>query len=424
MKLAGLIITLCLLMPSVAAAATTPQEIARRARDAYERKQYEDYLAAMQELLAARPGHPRILFNLAGAHALNGEEKEAMRLLSRVAAMGLYYPAAKDEDFLSLRDQEEFQKLSSRFQQNLEPTSNSRLAVTLPLTGTLPEGVAYDSRTGDYFVGTVHQRTLYRRSANGKVTEVKLGPAEQIWSITGLKMDPRTRTLWIAMAGTTQMRSSSPELVGRSAILAYDVDKKRIRSRFELKENEPPHWLGDLTLSPAGEVFATDSRTAAIYRLDAASKKLEPWLTDERLVSPQGLVFAPNGTALYVADYTNGIWRVDTKSRTMSLLPVPEESTLLGIDGLYLHEGRLIAIQNGTNPHRIVAAQLDGSGKHITAVEILESNHRQFDEPTLGVIIGDELHYIATSQWGGFQDDGTLREGIEPKEVLVLKLKL
>jgi hypothetical protein len=43
-----------------------------------------------------------------------------------------------------------------------------------------------------------------------------------------------------------------------------------------------------------------------------------------------------------------------------------------GIDGLWLQEGELIAIQNGLNPKRIVALALSDDGNHITSMRVLE----------------------------------------------------
>jgi hypothetical protein len=71
-----------------------------------------------------------------------------------------------------------------------------------------------------------------------------------------------------------------------------------------------------------------------------------------------------------------------------------------GIDGLVLHGSDLIAVQNGFRPHRVVRLRLDIARERITAVEILERNHPEFDEPTLGVVVDGAFYYVANSQTG------------------------
>ncbi|MCB0312791.1 MAG: hypothetical protein KDH84_05935, partial [Calditrichaeota bacterium] len=61
----------------------------------------------------------------------------------------------------------------------------------------------------------------------------------------------------------------------------------------------------------------------------------------------------------------------------------------------------------------------------IEQIEVLEANHPEFDEPTLGVISGNIFYYIANSQWGSTLDQqGKLRPESELKFPLVLKMGL
>lgn len=63
-------------------------------------------------------------------------------------------------------------------------------------------------------------------------------------------------------------------------------------------------------------------------------------------------------------------------------LTVPDSISDHGIDGLYRHDGRLIAIQNGIRPHRVVAFTLSDDGLAITGNRTLASKLPEFDEPT------------------------------------------
>jgi hypothetical protein len=97
---------------------------------------------------------------------------------------------------------------------------------------------------------------------------------------------------------------------------------------------------------------------------------------------------------------------------------------VLGIDGLYFHRGALVGIQNGTNPHRVVSVRLNNRQDAVASVRVVEANHPLFDEPTLGVLVGDSLYYVAASGWGAFDREGKLPPPEQLKEHVILKVKL
>jgi hypothetical protein len=79
-----------------------------------------------------------------------------------------------------------------------------------------------------------------------------------------------------------------------------------------------------------------------------------------------------------------------------------------GIDGLVPWRGGLIAVQNGTNPRRILHLILSEDGRRITDMRILESSHPEWGEPTLGFVRGDEFIYVADAQWERYGTGGAL----------------
>jgi len=59
--------------------------------------------------------------------------------------------------------------------------------------------------------------------------------------------------------------------------------------------------LGDVIVSPTGDVFTTDSASPALYRLRANGRALEPIAAGEPFVSLQGLALSADGQRLFVA---------------------------------------------------------------------------------------------------------------------------
>jgi hypothetical protein len=84
------------------------------------------------------------------------------------------------------------------------------------------------------------------------------------------------------------------------------------------------------------------------------------------------------------------------------------KSTLAGADGLYWHNDRLIAVQNGIGTPRIAAFQLSDDGTHVTKTTILEYRTRYSVLPTTGALNGDDFYFIENSQLGNLNGDRIL----------------
>jgi len=101
-----------------------------------------------------------------------------------------------------------------------------------------------------------------------------------------------------------------------------------------------------LTISSSGELYATDSLSPAIYIINKGSDELKLWLDSKKFSSPQGLALTPDGKFLFYGGLRVGVFRSIFGPKKTLLIGTPENSSLLGIDGLYFYKGQLIAVQN------------------------------------------------------------------------------
>ena len=193
---------------------------------------------------------------------------------------------------------------------------------------------------------------------------------------------------------------------------------------YEAPEQIKEHLFGDLTIDSKGNIFVSDSKTNEIYKLSVMGKKLETFIPSGNFISLQGLDFNENDSLLFAADYSQGIFKIDMKNKSVTLLANHSTTTLLGTDGLYFYNKKLIAIQNGINPQRIISIELDSSVSSVKDYKILESNNPLFDEPTLGVIAGNSFYYIGNSQWSRFNKDGTIFPDERLEYPLIMQIDL
>jgi hypothetical protein len=129
--------------------------------------------------------------------------------------------------------------------------------------------------------------------------------------------------------------------------------------------------------------------------------------------SPQTPALTPDGSRLFVPDYSRGIGILDLKTKSVKLLDHPPELSLAGIDGLYLAGASLIAVQNGTTPPRVIRISLDAGLTRALSWQIVEANWPGLGQPTHGVLVGRDFHFIVNSGWDQLGDDGKLKPGAQ-----------
>ncbi len=393
----------------------------RAARKAYEVKAFPEYLANIEKANRLRPNHPRLIYNLASAYAVNGRDGDALQALERLARMGLGFSIEKDEDFKSLLEFPKFKDLQKWFAANRGPIGNAERAFELNDPTLITEGVAYDKKTETFYVSSVHQRKIVAVRKDGIAVDFSKD-ADGLWGVFGLRVDPQRRHLLVTTMDAPAMRDFTEADRGRSAIFRYELETGRLLKKYFVPTGER-HALGDLVLDSKGRVYATDSASPVIYTIDPKSDELTEFIRSDNFAALQGLTIDPGGRSLYVADYSKGIFRIDIESKQIVQLKPDLGITLLGIDGLYYYGagGDLIAIQNGVNPNRVVYFSL--SGDRIYRHKVIAAGHPDFLEPTLGVLNGADFYFIANSQWPLVSEKGEL-DRTRLKRPVILKVDL
>jgi len=279
------------------------------------------------------------------------------------------------------------------------------IAFTIPETGLIPEGLAYDASTGRFFVSSVRRHAIYVVDPSGRARLFTSGLPSGVF---GMVVDRRRGVLW---ATTTALAEK------KSALLRIDLAGGRLLETIRV---DGAHHFGDVALTKDGDVLVSDGASPVIFVL--RDHALQPFATGP-FVSLQGLAAA--GNVLYAADYSKGLFAIDLRTRDVRLMRVPSGSSVRGIDGLYVAAPRtLVGTQNGTNPNRIVRIRLAENGLDVASVETLLANDPILGDPTLGVVAKGAFYVNAAGQWDLFDDAGnpTDEEKLRPATVLRIEL--
>jgi sugar lactone lactonase YvrE len=214
----------------------------------------------------------------------------------------------------------------------------TRVYTLVPSTHGNPEGIAYDPRSGAFYVGTL-DGTIYRGTpGSGEVTEFL--PGGGFWQAAGLAIDRDLLFVAGAFSGTLRV---------------YNLDTRELVACFE---EFGAGMLNDLVVTPRGDVYITDSFVPVLWHVTAeqvAAGGGEPravpvapeiaWI--EEGFNLNGIIALHGGRTLIVAQSDAGkLFRIDIDPRD----PHAREITEIALDqpvyadGLLLDQGRLVAV--------------------------------------------------------------------------------
>jgi sugar lactone lactonase YvrE len=422
-----LVVALCLAAAAPLRAADPPQNVFRlmqEAREAYDRGDKAAFLKDYEQAVRLRPGNTGILYNLACAQALNGQTAAALATLDQLLAHRVAADLAADTDFDSIRTTAGYARVVAGMAalRKERITSGATVAFVIPEKEVAPEGVAYDPVTKAFFVASVRKGKVVRIGPDGKITDF-VPPGSGLKSALGMGVDAKRRTLWVVSEAIPLMNGAKEGDPPQSTLFEFDLDTGKLRTAHRPPESKQPPFFDDLTVGADGRVYVNDGRSPRIYALDPGRGELAVFLETDAMRGTQGLAATPDGKTLYASDY-GGLYRIDVASRRITPLPVPADLTLAGVDGLVYAGGRLVAIQNGVQPHRVILLDLAPDGLGIARSRILEMNHPAFDEPTLGTVVGGVLYFSANNQGHRYFDAKNPPKPGDLQDAVILKVPL
>jgi sugar lactone lactonase YvrE len=223
-----------------------------------------------------------------------------------------------------------------------------------------PEGVAFDRRSGTFFVSATGDGSIYRGTLGDTATPVPVFiPGAPGQSATGMKVF-RGR-LYVAGAAT-------------GTIKVYDIARGDLLATFDTTGGDSsPTFVNDLDVTNRGDVYATDSFRPVIYHLPAAeiaagtpaATPIKP--ADVITTSPEIPFVATAGTfnlngivarhegrvdeLIVVHTPTGRLFRIvvrsDNERRIREL--VVKGGPFPGGDGLLIDRGRLLVVQGSAD---------------------------------------------------------------------------
>ncbi|MEU6731248.1 hypothetical protein ABZ917_46700 [Nonomuraea wenchangensis] len=208
----------------------------------------------------------------------------------------------------------------------------------IPGDRAFPTGMAYEARTGHFYVGSAEDGTIYRGHLSRREAEVWLPKEQDGRTVTaGVTVD-RDGNLYVAGAGTRTLR-------------VYDTRSGRLLSTLS---DAGGGFFNEIAVADDGLAYVTDSSVPVIYRISGG--RLERWLdvasspidwVDGAAANLNGIL-ATGRHLLTVNSSTGQLWRIDRHTRRVAEVDLGGVLLRNG-DGLALRGNLLYVVQGSLN---------------------------------------------------------------------------
>lgn len=364
------------------------QQHLRDANKAYGEENFPGMIGSLETARKLNPASLYTRYNLAAAYARNGEPERALELLESLVRARVDFGIANDTDFASLAELPRFRTLLLQLEATMTPAGSSRIYYDLQRIDLVPEGIAWDPGAQRLFIGSMRTGEVFVIDADRQLSKFATLRHATPQAAIGMTVDSRRGLLWVIGSAFFLTETVVPDAPRWSGVFAFDLETGAEKHRY--LRDDVGFGFNDVTLAPNGDVFLSGN---AIGRVPVDGSEIELLQTSEPIFGSNGIVVTPDGKHLIVSSYPATLAVVRLADGKTHFLTAPDDVEQYGIDGLYLHEGDLIAVQQGIKPWRLMRFALNSDLTAITAAKTLD-----FANPlivaTTGAIIGDEIYLI------------------------------
>lgn len=253
----------------------------------------------------------------------------------------------------------------------------------LPGETVFPEGVAVLPGPDYFYVSSTDDGTIFRGQLHQPEAEVFLpGGQDGRTAAVGLAVDTEREILFVSGGGT-------------GMVFAYDVNTRQLVGQGA--NDAEATFINDVTVTPDGTAYFTDSFNPVIYRMTGAGTGevvFEPWLDINETPIPHqdgfnlnGIVATDDGQYLIVVHSSTGtLYRVSTEDGSAVQIDLGEGAVQAG-DGLVLRGSSIVVVQNALGQVTTVRVSDDYASGQVWS-SLADASFRT---PTTAAILGGRL---------------------------------
>lgn len=278
------------------------------------------------------------------------------------------------------------------------------------------EGITWDAKNSVLLLTEMRRGTVWRMTREGRSHDLRLDTLPGMSAVWAARGAHDGRSLWVSSAPMPTHTRARGASLSAAAIWQIESSRGAVINRWALPDSLAEHAPGDLLVLRDGRVLVSDAATAAVYVLHPGTGRIET-IRHPLLRSPQGVVELPADAAkpaqsvVILADYSHGLLRIDLATGEVHRVEDAADRSVLGLDGMAWHKGRLVAVQNGLSTPRVLAIAIDGDARRVLDAVTLWRDTSLLRSPTTLTSEGESLWLFANTQWEDYAPDGSRVQG-------------
>ena len=181
------------------------------------------------------------------------------------------------------------------------PGSAAAHEITMVGERLFPESITSDA-AGNIYVGS-NPGIVFRALRGSDRAEPWIMPDAEsgLQSVFGVLADDARGLLWVCSNPNTLVE---PRQTGLATVKAFTMSSGQLMADYPFPADAGPSLCNDMTIAPNGDLYATDTVGARIFRLRSGGSTLDFWGASDHFASIDGISFGRGG-----ALYANSIQR-------------------------------------------------------------------------------------------------------------------
>jgi outer membrane biosynthesis protein TonB len=248
--------------------------------------------------------------------------------------------------------------------------------------GLTAVGFGYDAVSGRFIVGDrKDRRLLVVGERSGRLASLA-GVDAGFDEVSAFEIDSVEGDLWVTSASSQSRTSTLHKL---------QLISGRVLTSIALPAGEGPSRFADVAVTPQN-ILVLDSEGRRVYRVAKKGRTLD---LVARIAVPDSTSIAPGAEGIAYAAYDQGIIRLDTATRAMTVVEPAADVDLSGVRWIRWHRGSLVAIQGSpAGPFKLLRIRLDDAGRRARGMDVLDSNVT-LAGPNSAAVTGNVVYYLA-----------------------------
>jgi len=401
-------------------------DLLKMAADDLKTKNYNSLVTTMERIVKLNPHVPALQYKLAEAYSLKDDKTSAYNLLIKLQKQGFYYDIEDNLNFGNIYGFKVFDYIKKNLDANGEHYGQGKEAFNIDksFSGLLFESIAYDHNSQSFLMGSLRDGRIIKIASDGEITELVKATSGNMngpWATIDLAVDEKSDVLWVASSSITQYGRFAKETSGHSGIFKYQLSTGKLIKSYLVPENKNPSLITAMHLTPQGDLYFIGNINRSVLKIAKGSDQITGVFSSEKYTNLRSITSDETGEIIYVSDNNEGIVIISVKSGKYLTIENSEALNLYGITDLIYDNKGLIMIQSSISPERVMKIQLEDNKAVLKTIIPIESFHPLFKGLSKGVVVGNDVFYIANSQAIKTNAFGGLSKGQEWKNMSIVK---